>query len=335
LAQFAPHFLRLAYHTKNDFYRWVGRSAVVGRYTNYPGYDIDGEFNTVYARPDYPLRFQHEVSYNQFYYNHVWPQISMLFDYLISDVYTSSAGKIDFPAGFAIGYAYLKSNVYGYEKGNFYEDKNVNLWMPKQVLKVNNEQINTLTAYGNGKFYIAFLNQSDEEIDFKAEVNPVLVPLDATRNYTARVWKQNEEAKSETVKNGVMNLRIKGKGITAIAIDDINIAPQFQQTATQEQPRNSYKLFDTEVGRINSSILSYGKFSNAFVWLTANNEVLKSVTFNYKLKNAKSWKSITDDSYPFEFSVPLENSSDQIEWNISATQINGKPTKTSTIRLNK
>ena len=96
---------------------------------------LTGNYNTVYSRPDYPLRFQHEVSYNQFYYNHVWPQIAMLFDYLISDVYAGSDGKINFPGELAVGYAYLKSNVYGQSAGSFYEDKNVNLWMPKQVLE--------------------------------------------------------------------------------------------------------------------------------------------------------------------------------------------------------
>ncbi|TCC88568.1 hypothetical protein EZ428_18175 [Pedobacter frigiditerrae] len=334
LAQFAPHYLRLAYHTKNDFYRWVARSAVVGRYTNYPGYDIDGEFNTVYARPDYPLRKQHEVSYNQFYYNHVWPQISMLFDYLVSDAYTSSAGKINFPGAFAVGYAYLKSNVYGHETGDFYDDRDVTLWMPKQVLKVSNEQINTLTGYGNGKFYIAFLNQSNEEIDFKVDVNPQLVPIDVSKNYSGRVWKENGTPMPITIKNGIINLQVKGKGIMAISIDDISIAPQFQQKADQVQGNSPYKLIDTEVGRVNSAIFSYGKFSNAYVWLTANNEKVKKVTFNYRLKSSKTWNKITDESYPFEFSIALENNADQIEWNISAVQVAGKITQTETLRLN-
>jgi hypothetical protein len=109
LTNYAPYLLRLAYYTKNDFFRSVARAAVVGRYSNYPGYTIVGEFNTVYSRPDYPLRFQNEVSYNQFYYNHVWPQIAMLFDYVISDAYVTSKGNISFPGEFAEGYAYLKS----------------------------------------------------------------------------------------------------------------------------------------------------------------------------------------------------------------------------------
>jgi hypothetical protein len=206
--------------------------------------------------------------------------------------------------------------------------------MPKQVMHVNNEQVNFVTAYGNGKFYIVFLNQSDDEIDFTAKVNPVLVPLDATKNYNARVWKQNENAKNEVLKNGEINLHIKPKGITAIAIDDISIVPQFQQSSDHPKAGNTYKLLDTEVGRINATVIAYGKYSNAFIWLTANGEKVKNVTFNYKLKTAKSWKKIVDDTYPFELSVPLENNTDQIECNISALLLDGKTVNIENVKLN-
>lgn len=327
LTQFAPHLIRLGYYTHNDFYRAVGRSAVVGRYTNYPGYDIDGEFNTVYSRPDYPLRFQNEVSYNQFYYNHVWPQISMLFDYLISDVFASSDGKIDFPTQFAEGYAYLKSNVYGADPGTFYEDKNVNLWMPRQVLKINNEQVNYLTGYGNGKFYIVFLNQSDKDIDFEAEANPVLVPMNKTENYTARIWKQNGAAKEATIMNGKINLNIKARGITAIAINDVHITPQFQQTEVNTPgtlDKDSYHLTNTAFGRVNSNVFTYGKLKSAYVWLEASNEQVSEATLKYKLEGEKKWKTITDANYPYEFSVPFRLGEKDIEYTIIAKTVNGE-----------
>lgn len=335
LTHYAPHLLRLAYYTKNDFYRWVARSAVVGRYTNYPGYCITGEFNTVYSRPDYPLRFQNEVSYNQFYYNHVWPQISMLFDYLISDVYASSAGKINFPSQFAVGYAYLKSNVYGYAPGTFYEDKNVNLWMPRQVLKVNNEQINYLTGYGNGKFYITFLNQSNDDIDFEAVANPVLVPIAGSNNYSARVWKQNGSAKETVIKNGKIDLNIKAKGITCIAIDDVQITPQFQQhIADATQPnKNSYKLVNSPFGRISSAIFSYGKLNNAYIWLEASNEQVSEVTLKYRLAGQKNWKTQKDPAYPFEFSLPFQPGERNVEFTVAAKLTNGKNDTSSLIKL--
>ena len=336
LANQAPHLLRLAHYTKDDFFRSVGRSAVVGRYSNYPGYDINGEFNTVYSRPDYPLRYQHEVSYNQFYYNHVWPQIAMLFDYLISDVFASSKGNIDFPGEFAVGYAYLKSNVYGQAPGTFYGDKNVNIWMPKQVLKVNNEQVNFLTGYGNGKFYVALLNQSNENLDVEITVNPDLVPLKGDHNF--RVWKDNAAPVQAKSKNDKITVHISPKGITALAIDDINIITQFQQKAAKETDNigtESYKMVNSPFGKIRSSILSLGELSNAYIWLEANNELLKSTTLNYRISGQKDWKTQTDSVYPFEFSLPMAVGDKEIEWSVQAKLVDNKTASSNKIILKK
>jgi hypothetical protein len=334
LASQAPHLLRLAYYTKDDFFRAVGRAAVVGRYSNYPGYDIDGEFNTVYSRPDYPLRFQHEVSYNQFYYNHVWPQIALLFDYLISDVYASSNGGINFPPEFAVGYAYLKSNVYGQAPGSFYGDKNVNIWMPKQVLKVDNEQVNYLTAYGNGKFYIAFLNQSDRAQEAEVQINPTLVPVYGNHSY--RIWKDNVAAGQGKTQNERLKVQVSPKGITAIAINDVNIVTQFQQKMAKDSDSSSpqsYRMVDSPFGKIRSSVLSFGELSNAFIWLEAYNDTVKSATLSYRITGQKDWKTVTDSSYPYEFSIPMSEKDREIEWSVKAEMSDGKINSSSSTTL--
>lgn len=333
----APHLLRLAHYTNDDFFRSVARSAVVGRYANYPGYDINGEFNTIYSRADYPLRYQHEVSYNQFYYNHVWPQIAMLFDYLISDAYASSEGKINFPSEFAVGYAYLKSNVYGQAPGTFYDDKNVNLWMPKQVLKVDNEQANYLTAYGNGKFYIALLNQSDEAIEVEVEVNPDLVPVRINDSHSARLWLDNKPAEQAIVTNGKVKVRLRPKGITALAIDDVKIVTQFQQklkeNADNKTHEDSYEMAKTQFGMVRSAIFSFGEFSEVFIWLEADDEQVKQATLNYRIKGEQEWQKLVDTSYPFEFSVPLEAQENEIELKVSTILIDGQESHSRHINL--
>jgi hypothetical protein len=338
LTHFAPHLLRLAYYTKNDYFRWVARSAVVGRYANYPGYDINGEFNTVYSRPDYPLRYQHEVSYNQFYYNHVWPQIAMLFDYLVSDAYVSSKGNISFPAAFAVGYAYLKSNVYGQASGSFYNDKDVQLWMPRQVLKVDNEQINYLTAYGNGKFYIALLNQCNDSLDITVEINPTLVPVKVNSDNTARLWQDNSAATQLRFNGNKIHVPVSPKGITALAIDQVPVVTQFQQQFMQHAGSaagtGSYKMMDSPLGKIRSAILSFGGLRNAYIWLEAAADSVQAATLNYRI-NGQKWKQMEDAAYPFEFSVPLQKNDTGIEWWIEAkTNITPAKTTSTVLKIN-
>ena len=335
----APHLLRLAHYTNDDFFRSVARSAVVGRYSNYPGYDINGEFNTIYSRADYPLRYQHEVSYNQFYYNHVWPQIAMLFDYLISDVYASSKGQINFPAEFAVGYAYLKSNVYGQAPGTFYGDENVNLWMPKQLLKVDNEQANYLTGYGNGKFYMALLNQSDAEIEVNVQLNPDLVPVSVNGTHRARIWKDNVSAGQTTVENGKIKVRISPKGITALAVDDVHVVTQFQQhiveTADAATHEDSYRMIDSPFGKVRSAIFSFADADQAYIWLEASNEEVKKASLSYRINGKGKWLNLEDVSYPFEFSVPLGKDDTAIEWEVTTVSLNDQESKSSKITLKK
>lgn len=339
LTNYAPYLLRLAYYTNNDFFRAVARAAVVGRYTNYPGYTITGEFNTIYSRPDYPLRYQHEVSYNQFYYNHVWPQIAMLFDYLISDVYVSSKRKISFPGEFAEGYAYIKSNVYGFSTGRFYNDRDVHLWMPKQVLKINNEQVNYLTGYGNNKFYIALLNQSNDALDIELKINPDLVPINPDGINTARSWADNRPTKALQVINGTANIHISPKGITALAIDDVPVTTQFQQdvfNATEAGAHDeTFKIVTSSFRKISSAIFSFGKLSNAYIWLEASGQQVKKAVLHYHISGAKDWGKKEDNSYPFEFSIPLEEKAAGIKWWIEVTHPTGQTNKSTAILLQK
>ncbi len=88
----------------------------------------------VYARSDYHKRPFSHLNYNEVYYNHVWPHIALLTDYLLSDFETRSKGAIEFPARYAQGYAYLRSKVYGDRPGKFMGDDNVRLWMPRHIV---------------------------------------------------------------------------------------------------------------------------------------------------------------------------------------------------------
>lgn len=324
LTHYAPFLLRLAHYTNDDFLKSVARSAVVGRYTNYPGYDINGIFNTVYERPDYPLRDFKEISYNQVYYNHVWPHIALLFDYLITDAFTQSNGAIRFPHEYIQGYAYLKSNVYGHQPGKFYDDSTVNLWLPKQVLTVDNEQVNYLSGYGNGNFYVALTNQSNEAIEVTVKLNPNVVPVDVARRYPVRIWQQNQAGPVSSLTSGLIKVRLAPKGITALAINGLAIKTQFQQkvfgvtgsrSAATAQNGSTFSKTFAPFGTVSAMTLSFGRgLTSAYIWLNANADQLRKATLHYRPAGTETWQQLDDDSYPFEFRVPMIDALTGLEW---------------------
>ena len=137
LAHHAAYELRIAAAANDSFLHDAARSAIVGRYKSFPGYDINVAFSNVYARSDYLYRPFSHLNHNEVYYNHVWPHIALLTDYLMSDFETRSKGAIAFPARYAQGYAYLRSKVYGDRPGKFMGDENVRLWMPRGIVRTD------------------------------------------------------------------------------------------------------------------------------------------------------------------------------------------------------
>src|SRR5690606_5810133 len=81
MANYAPWMLRLSGYTGDTFLRDIAKAAVIGRYSNFPGYHMNTARTTVYEKVGYPLRPHDELSYNSFHYNHIWPHASILLDY--------------------------------------------------------------------------------------------------------------------------------------------------------------------------------------------------------------------------------------------------------------
>jgi len=324
LAQFAAHFLRLAYYSNDAFLRSIARSAVIGRYSNFPGYTIQ-DFDTMYSRPDYPYNSN---LHGLFYYNHIWPQIALLFDYLISDAFVQSQSNINFPNEFVPAYAYLKSRVYGEKAGRFYTDTGVNLWMPKQLLNIDNEQINYVSGYGNGNFYVALLNQSDKPIDAIVKINPDLTSLDVNHKYQVRMWTDNAPVSSKQLSDGELRVSVSAKGIIAFSVDSLSIHPQFQQKIYKnmevKQSDESYRLLITPVGKLSSAVISLGdNLKSFYIWSDALPNKIGTFSLQYRIEGTDKWKTYVDNSYPYEFNVRLNEISSRIEYKATFSDLQG------------
>jgi hypothetical protein len=339
LAHHAAYMLRIGEATGDPFLKAVARSAIIGRYANFPGYDINGEYTTVYERPDYPLRTLKELTYNQIYYNHVWPHIALLFDFLISDVAVRSEGQISFPSRYAQGYAYLQSNVYGDRTGVFYGHQGVQLWMPAKLLRIDNPQVNYVAGYDHNSLYLALSNQSPRPVTAKIRINSDLAPYSLRQDYKVRTWQANREGPSTTLRNGEFTLSIPASGLTGIAVDGIRIVPQFQSGVLDSGPAlsdKSYTESETTLGKVTGMLLSFGvPNTSAYVWFSATEKEVSTARLHYRLGGSE-WNVLEDSRYPYDFSLPMAPADASLSYWIEAEPASGgRAVKSETVELRK
>ncbi len=347
LTTYAPYFLRIAQHSGDAFLRDIARSAMVGRYSNFPGYHMNLEYTTVYEQPDFPLRAHEEMTSTSMHYNHIWVHIPMLIDYLVSDAFDRSNGAVDFPSRYVEGYAYLYGKAYGDRPGHFYGDENVWLWMPRGVLKIDNVQVNHVTASGNGNFYAVLKNQSDREIEVAVRINPEVVSGAAARSYPVRIWKDNEAAPAGALNDGVIRVTLSPRGITALAVDGLSAPPRFRETilATETAPwQESFAMAESPIGTIQGMyigtltgmVFNFGEKTWLYGFMAGDFEDLKEmdeVTFHYR--TGDEWQEYTVRHFPWEFSVPLTGGEEEIEVYISTRTPASKQELSERIHLRK
>ena len=327
MTHFSPYFLRMGWLTGDTFFRDIARNAVVGRYADYPGYSIEYEYSTNYESATYATTPPpQDYRYNAIYFNHIWPQIAMLMDYLISDAVTRSDGQIEFPSRYAQGYVYLQSKVYGDRPGTFYGHTNVWLYMPQGGVTTDNIQINTISARGNNRFYIALMNQTTNVADAVVTIN---VPgLDANASYSADVYQENQFTGNATVQNGQVQLTVADHGITAAIINGLNPVTSFQcevfDTNTPALTDTSYGRFmDPQIQQINAEIVDFGSnLSSVYVWLSASATVVAQATLNYQFSGG-NWQQTTDSAFPYDFHVPIPDTNNAFVFYITGTLANG------------
>lgn len=241
MAHHAPWMLRLGYYKDDKFLQDIARSAVIGRSCNFPGYHINTARTTAYEKPDYPLREHKELSVNSFHYNHIWPHISMLFDYLITDAFVRSKGRINFPSQFIEGYAYLIDKFYGHKPGTFYDYKDVYLWMPKKLLTTGSVELNYIAARGRDRLHIALMNQSNEQVATELVLNPDVISFGAGRTYNVVLWQENKPAGTATLSDRSLNVVVEPMGITAVTIEGMTAKPKFQHKIQSLSESDAWK----------------------------------------------------------------------------------------------
>lgn len=317
MANFAPWMLRIGHLTEDDFLMDIARSAIIGRYRNFPGYHMNTARTTVYESEDYPLKEHRALGFNSFHYNHVWPMMSFLLDYLVTDAFVRSNGEIDFPSQFIEGYAYMQAKFYGNMTGRFYDADDAILWMPKELLDIDNQEVNYIAARGEDALYLALMNESFEPITANVRVNPEHIP---NQGFAVRTVSETGNALRPD-DFGAFQVSIPAKGMVAVSLDGVRISPSFQQNVRgvdREQIWANDRIdFEDPAGR--AIIMNFGSLAkSAYVYLFDGQDDFSEVSLIYN--SGGDEKKLSKESFPWEFTVPVDMSTEFFEFSLETVE---------------
>jgi len=160
MSSWAPSLLRLNQYTGLEIFDTYARNAVIGRFTNYPGYYATG-FTDITMKEDFPYKGP-DVS--SIYYHHIPPHLAFTADYLVSEAIQRSEGKVSFPYGKQEGFVWFSNRIFGGVPGTVYDDQNVRLWLKKGLLVSSNPEVNYLTAVSDKQFWVLLCNESRQDV---------------------------------------------------------------------------------------------------------------------------------------------------------------------------
>jgi len=324
----APDFLRLARYTGDAAFETCARNAVLGRWANYPGYYATG-FTDLPLDPRYPLK---GPDVTDIYYHHIAPHLAWTLDYLVAEAETRSAGRIAFPSQRQNGYAYFDARLYGHAPGKIEQQDNVWLWLRRGLVTLDNPQLNYLTARTASQFFLILMNESDRAERSAVRVAAAELGLAATGEYRFTPLLAAADAPRPVLRDGATEVVVPARGLLVLQLDDTRTEVPTHRRFAAPQPGSAPAFATTRTTEpgiaAQAAALQVGPGAwDAYVWCTASADQARSVTLRYTVGGVT--RTIVDEEYPFEFSVPVADPRAVFRYTVDGTTPAGKTFHTS------
>ena len=297
----ASAFLRLAHYTGERQFETYARNAVVGRFGNYPGYYYT-TFTDLMSKPRFPYDGP-DMSF--IYYHHIPVHLSWTLDYLVSEAKLLSQGRIEFPALRQFGYAFFDNLVYGHQPGEVMGEKEMWLWFDRDLLELDNPQINHLTAQNGKTFAVMLMNANRVAEKVTLTFHPE--QIDPTAGGFAKARYLAGGSGEVSLVNSAIEIEVPARGLVVLAVDGLDIKVPAHQKHPEPKPSPQPGLVKMPVDKamdVKAAAIQVepGPW-DAYVWSTAGSRTLSEITLSWKAGDKEG--SLTDDDYPYEFSVPV------------------------------
>ena len=159
-ATWAPHLLRAWGATGRTILRDYARNAVIGRYTNYPGY-YQSVLTDVMRDPHY---LEKGPDLTSIYYHHIPVHLGFTLDYLVTEAVTRSGGRVRFPYATQKNYAWFNFRVYGQMPGEVFGEKEAALWLDRAIAPCRAPEVDWLAARAPERVCFMLMNQLHEPL---------------------------------------------------------------------------------------------------------------------------------------------------------------------------
>jgi len=319
MANYAPWMMRLGYYTNDDFLKDVAKAAVIGRYRNFPGYHINTARTTAYEKFNFPMHGHKEQSVNSFHYNHIMPMASMLLDYLVTDAYVRSEGQIEFPSEFIEGYAYLQNKFYGAAKGKFYNEEDINLWMPNKLLRTSSIELNYIAGRRGNEIFVAFMNQSKDLVKSTVEFNEDL--LQGVNTAQKFVYL---DGKWQKMPAGKMEIDVAPNGMTVVKLQGVTPSVNIQDRILDQAMVRGNDHTTVDFGNAEAMIIRMGSYATrAYIYLKDDDTKFSEVSIHYQPSSGEQ-HVMTKKEYPFEFTIELPQEAPYLHFTLEGIMVNGE-----------
>ncbi|MEO9477247.1 MAG: hypothetical protein ABJG41_17000 [Cyclobacteriaceae bacterium] len=327
-ANWTAAFLRLALYTGDKTYETYARNAAIGRVGNYAGYYYT-TFTDALQNPRYPYQGP-DISF--IYYHHLPVHLSWTIDYLVSEAMLASGGKVRFPGLRQFGYAYFDNLVYGHAPGQVFGEENVWLWFDKDLVQVDNTQINYITAHSKDAFYLILMNESTATQQVSLSFNAK--SIDANKPVLEKAQSM-VSGRDIPLSSNSCDLSIGARGYEVLKVTDLNIhVPTHQVVYPEgtgvEEPLVEISCEDETKVRAMAIQVNPEEW-NAFVYATSESKTLDKIVLKWETDEAEG--EMIDLDYPYEFSLPLRSEQKWVWFSVDQYRKDGEVIKTQKRKL--
>ncbi|WBB69386.1 hypothetical protein [Micromonospora sp. WMMD812] len=295
----APFLLRLAAHSGDDLLRDVAHNALVGRFTNYPGYYYR-QFTVHHLRPDFP--YTGPFGNTTIYYHHAPAQLGMTVDYLVAEHETRSGGAISFPGVFEQTYVWFAYRVHGHAPGRFHGEDGVWLWLPKGLVRLDTEQVNWIAADGGDRLCLSLTNAAATPTTVTVTLDPARVPMAPGQPYRAAVIHDRGAPQETVVVDHRLTVDVSGHGITAVIVYGLALDVPLHRAAA---PVGAHQFGDGPDGAVRGILIPKPDGSRYHAHVQAATR--EPATLHWSLDDGATWRHLDRDVLPTEWTVPVDD----------------------------